>query len=495
MNRPAPLAYPWDGAAYQRIAEASGEGHQLSVRFENGDQASFDVRRLIDTGDRAPDWSQLSSDGFELAFPVNGELAELPWIQIRTLIDQDLATHLARQAERESSQVGHRIRLLRERRGLSGRELAERAGIAPQSLSRIERGRHDVTFSKVQVLLAAMDYRLQDLSAIGTAEVEPERIRKALAESGLDTDTVERIFHGVDQPSALLRRARDIFGWSPTDLAGPGAPPSLATPALAGRFKELARERPRASSSYVSYAYYLATLVERSADCLPYSPLPETAEEFAAEACERRGSLDFEAVLGMLWDHGIPVLPLRDAAQFHGACWLIGERPVVVLKQRLTYNSRWAFDASHEALHVIRHLSAEQPAVVEFDEIGRSHAEEEREASEFAGDVLLGPDPHGLAERAASAAGGVGQRLKGVLPAFAEREGVELGALANYLAFRLSSEDHGSVFWGVAAKLQRGEQNAYGLAHDLLESRLEWGRLEGDERLILEGALDRGEEH
>ena len=482
------IANRWDRADYQRIAAAHGEGRELSVRFENGDQVVFDVGRLVDVGERSPDWSALRTNGFELEFPLEGRTVVVPWLQIRALLDADLAGHLARSAEVEAMQVGHRLRVLRERRGLSGRELAERVGIAPQSLSRIERGRHDVVFSKVRQLLAAMNYTLSDLEAASETAIDPGRIRKALAQAGLHAKTVERILFGADGAAAMLRRVKEVFGWSATDLAGPGPPPTLDTAALAGRFKELSRDRGPSRGPYVDYVFRLATIVSEAAQRPDFVGLPDESAALAEAIRVERGALGFDAVLGYLWDHGVAVLPLHDAGQFHGACWLIDEQPVIVLKQTLAYNARWVFDLAHEVFHVLHHLSAEQTAIVEVEAIGASHAEEEREASAFATELLLGPDPHGLAELAVRRAGGDVARLKSVLPAFAEAEDVDVGALANYLARRLA-DDQGISFWGVAANLQKGEQDAPEIALAVLRERLSWEFLDEDERLLLEGAL------
>jgi transcriptional regulator with XRE-family HTH domain len=478
----------WDRGDYQRIAAAEGRGRELSVRFENGDQVAFDVGRLVDLGEGTPDWGALHSDGFELEFGLGGRTVVIPWLQIRALLDEELAAHLARSAEQEAGQVGHRLRMLRERRGLSGRQLAERVGIAPQSLSRIERGRHDVVFSKVQQLLAAMNYTLSDLEEASEAAVDPGRIRKALAQAGLHSKTVERILFGAEGTAAMLRRVKEVFGWSATDLAGPGAPPTLDTAALAGRFKELSRDRGPSRGPYVDYVFRLATIVSETARRPDFVGLPADPEALAAAIRAERGDLGFLGVLGFLWDHGVAVLPLHDAGEFHGACWLIDEQPVIVLKQTLGYDARWAFDLGHEVFHVLHHLSAEQTAVVELEEIGQSHAEEEREASDFAGELLLGPDPHVLAARAVQRAGGNVAHLKGVLPTFAEAEGVDVGALANYFARRLQDEQ-GINLWGLAANLQKDRQEARQVALAALRERLDWEFLDDDERLLLEGAL------
>jgi transcriptional regulator with XRE-family HTH domain len=207
----------WDEASYQRIAAASGQGSELSVTFENGDELRFDIGRLVALGGEAPDWAALRTEPFEVEFEFGGEEVILSWLSIRSLLDDELAAHLARSAESEAEQVGHRLRVLRERRGLSGRQLAERVGIAPQSLSRIERGRHDIVFSKVQQLLAAMSYNLSDLEAASAIEVAPSRIRKALAQAGLNARTIERVLFGLrGQQRCFAAFATSLDGLPPT---------------------------------------------------------------------------------------------------------------------------------------------------------------------------------------------------------------------------------------------------------------------------------------
>jgi transcriptional regulator with XRE-family HTH domain/Zn-dependent peptidase ImmA (M78 family) len=489
--------WPWDEAAYQRIAEASGQDGELYVRFENGDEVHCDVDRILDLDSEADsvDWSALTSDGFELTFSINGREVEIPWLQIRALSDEHLANHLAKRAEQEASFIGHQLRLLRRRRGLSSRQLAERAGMKPQALSRIERGRHDIGFSKVRLLLAAMNYGLADLAAVQDAPVSADRIRRALAAAGLGDDTVERLFFGADEPMSMLGRADRIFGWSATDLAGPDAPPQLATPALAGRFKGAVRDRGPVSAAYVTYAYYVATLVERATERPAYTPPPEDPHLFAEAVRERFDDLSLASIVDYAWEHGIVVIALQDAGQFHGACWLIEGTPVIVVKQGLAYNARWVFDLCHEIRHVLCHLSEDEPVVIELDAVGASRADEEIEASEWAGFVLLG-DPHGVASKAAAAAGGRGEGLRHVLPRIAREEDVELGVLANYIASRMSGQGLGNAMWGTAANLQKHEAatNALEIVLAALRERLDLERLSDAQRLILEGALYGGDE-
>lgn len=484
----------WESPGYQRFADASCDGHELRVAFENGDEVTLDVRHLTDVGDTAPTLSELVVEPYELRLRIDDKVVEVPWLDVRALSDDGFANHLAERAGRQAHEVGHRLRMLRERRGLSGRELAERAGFTPQSLSRIERGRHDIVFSTLQRLLAAMSYDLADLAAAEDVEVAPEKIRAALVRTGLHRVTVARVLHGAETSREMLDRLRRVFNWSPTDVAGPGGPPVLGTPALAGRFKTQARGR-RAAATYVMYAHKVALLAEQAADRPAYRRPPGDPNALADEVRARYGDVRFESLARYCWDSGIVVVPLFDPGQFHGACWLVGDRPVVVVKQRLGFGARWVFDLGHEVCHVVRHLRPDTPAIVEFEEIGRAgeDEEEEVEASDFAGELLLG-DPEALANLVVRAAGGATERLRSALPRVAAREDVDVGVLANYVAHRISSEQGNQRVWGVAANLQTGTEGAPALARALLEERLDWSRLSDDDAAVLRGALQDEEE-
>ena len=83
----------------------------------------------------------------------------------------------------------------------------------------------------------------------------------------------------------------------------------------------------------------------------------------------------------------------------------------------------------------------------------RRNSVEEIAASEFAGDVILGGQAQVLSEMCVAAANNSVERLKRVVPVVARREGVSVGALANYLAFRLSCQ--GINWWGAAVNPSR----------------------------------------
>ena len=158
------VAAPWGLRGYQRIASASRDGDELVVCFEDGSLARVEAQRVLPPDTRGADWDAMAVGPYEIAVPTPDGQVEVPWSTIRALTDKAYAAHLAAAAVEEAREIGRRIKRLREGRHLSSKELAERAGLAPQSLSRIEHGRHDVTFTTLRPILAAMGCSLKDLA-------------------------------------------------------------------------------------------------------------------------------------------------------------------------------------------------------------------------------------------------------------------------------------------------------------------------------------------
>ena len=61
-----------------------------------------------------------------------------------------------------ANDIGRRIRELRKLRGLSQEELAERAGLTLESISRAERGRSEITISSLARVCDALGVRLPE---------------------------------------------------------------------------------------------------------------------------------------------------------------------------------------------------------------------------------------------------------------------------------------------------------------------------------------------
>jgi transcriptional regulator with XRE-family HTH domain len=154
----------WDTNEYQRIVGAEPRKSDLKVVFEDGTTALVNYKAMLPHSSTQAAWEKTQVGPYEITVPTAKGDVEIPWSTIRVLTDPEFSAHLAAAAQDEAQHVGQRIRLLRKRRGLSGKELAGRAGITPQSLSRIENGRHDVVYTTLRRILAAMNCTLSELS-------------------------------------------------------------------------------------------------------------------------------------------------------------------------------------------------------------------------------------------------------------------------------------------------------------------------------------------
>lgn len=164
----------WRMPGYAQIVRASARDGRLTVLFADGSWVEIDGDRLLPPEIRDPRWDVLSVDecGDFILVPTAAEPVDVPADRIRVLTDPAFAEHRARLAQAEARRIGQRLRLLRERRDLTAKEVARRAGITPMSMSRIELGRHDVVLTTLAQILAAMGCSFDDLEAppAGAAE-------------------------------------------------------------------------------------------------------------------------------------------------------------------------------------------------------------------------------------------------------------------------------------------------------------------------------------
>jgi len=102
--------------------------------------------------------------------------------------------------------------------------------------------------------------------------------------------------------------------------------------AATGRFKSQVNQDPKLAT-YTMWAHWLALLVDQAVTREP-AEVPENPFVIREEILQRHGRLRFAELLEWCWEHGVAVLPLQDAGEFHGAVWNIDGRVVIVLKQR-----------------------------------------------------------------------------------------------------------------------------------------------------------------
>lgn len=388
--------------------------------------------------------------------------------------------------------------------GLSQKDLADRLGLKEQQVQRYEATDYSTAgLSRVGEVVKALGSVIHLKVTIPPATPTASAFFKRLKQAGISKDLVtQRLLNPVvaanlesadEQTSqnALLQASSivsRVYGWSVDDLYSRNAlslPPQASSLA---RFKMPVRANESLLVGYVVYAHCLSKIALKATPDLRPSVVPTDADEFR-NAIAKYGELSFRNVLRFAWDLGVVVLPLRDSGAFHGATWREGGRNVVVLKQRTSSLSRWLNDLIHELYHAGQEPDKPKREVIEADETSpeRRESEEEQEATQFSGDVILAGRAEELVNYCIQSAGGRVERLKSVVPKIAEREGVPTDALANYLAFRLSLQ--GVNWWGAATNLQPKDNDPWLLARDWVLPKLDLSRLDQAERDLLTQAL------
>lgn len=394
--------------------------------------------------------------------------------------------------------------------GLSQRDLAERLSLKEQQIQRYEATDYaSASLERVQDVVRALGIKMREDIILPRARLSLDTLFTRLRRAGLDSDFVinrliprtlrARIEDPDDEadPDMLIARIASavgrVFGWSPAAIFGHGSlEPNFAV-VRATRYKTTIRINEQKTSAYTIYAHVLALLVLDATEGLPKKGIPTDANALRQGIIDTYGSISFEHTLRYVWRLGVPVLPLLDSGAFHGACWRVDGRNVIVLKQQVRSPARWLFDLFHELYHAAQNPNQPELTVVESEAIASRRQEDAEEimASQFAGDVLLNGRARELADECVRAADGRLERLKGVVPRIATKEGVRSDALANYLAFRLSLD--GQNWWGAANNLQRTTPDPWQISRDFLLQQINLSVLnEADSTLLLQ-ALDSPE--
>lgn len=391
--------------------------------------------------------------------------------------------------------------------GLSQKALAERLGLKEQQIQRYEAERYaSASYQRLREIADALGVRIKNDILLPVAPESFGGLVSKLRQVGLDRDfLLSRLLPSADaarasgevggedddyalttKTGAVLER---VFGWTRDNVFGAQAlvPPRFA--AAEARFKMPANRARAATNLYAAYANYLAVVALKGARSLPKADIPTDAAAMRRKIRKNYKTVDLRSTLHIAWDLGVVVLPLRDRGTFHGACWRYEGRNAVVLKQTSRHEARWLFDLLHELFHAGRRPEADTLEVIEADETSaeRRTSDEEIAASQFAGEVVLDGKAEILAQTCVQAARNSVERLKSVVPTIATKNAVSVGALANYLAFRLSWQ--GVNWWGAAANLQADDGDPWTIARDVFAERFPYDIDNDLDRQLLDRAL------
>lgn len=390
--------------------------------------------------------------------------------------------------------------------GLTQKELGERLGLKEQQIQRYEAtGYSSASLDRIQQVVEALGLRLGKGVLFPKSHVSLERLihrsdqlglpREFLSSRILSMEVGQRnggtLTENEEKTIALRAAARieRVFQVPSALLFSEGRiglPSSILAEA---RFKVPGRADQRKVRAYAVYAHYLGLLLLECTRGLKVKPIPTEPREIYNDVLKISGEFSLDSCLKYVWGLGIPVLPLRDKGGFHGACWCLGGRSVIAIKQGTESEGRWIIDLFHEVRH-----AAESPAgsdsawIEEFDKSGKSEdSDEEEEATDFAVDVVLGGDAEGLAQECAKESKGRLEFLKAIVPKVAERHKVRTDVLANYLAYRLDEE--GQNWWGAAQNLQETGSDPWAAAKDVLVANIDSSALNPVDLSLLVQAL------
>jgi transcriptional regulator with XRE-family HTH domain/Zn-dependent peptidase ImmA (M78 family)/adenylate kinase family enzyme len=389
--------------------------------------------------------------------------------------------------------------------GLTQEQLAARLKLKSQQIQRYEATEYQsASLSRVSEVASALGVKVsKDILSPGAESSIPTLVDR-LTEVGLQKDFILRRLLPTSSLSLVdqveprstevaveaVEALGRIYGWSPAILFG-GEPLNLKSTASAqARFKLPARVRKAGFGAYVIYAHYLALLVLEITSDLERKPLPNDPAVVRQEILAQCGVLDFESALKYVWSLGVSVLALNDAGGFNGACWRVNGRNVIVLRQRTRSSEQWLHDLLHEYFHAAHNQDLEEHPIIEDSEMSeaRRKSPEETQASQFAGDVMLAGRAEDLTQQCVDAAANSVERLKAVVPKVAKAADVSVGALANYVAFRLSLQ--GINWWGAATNLQQELGDVSCTPRDLLLAHSKLGALNPIDRDLLLRALE-----
>jgi len=499
----------WDDPKYQRIVSAKLDNTNAMVSFEDNTTVLVNIDQFLPqeffynlAG------LELNTNPYELVFSSPVGEKTIPWTTVRLIDDSDFAAHKAQLAEAEARDVGLRIKALRNSKGLSSKELSKRAGISPQSLSRIERGHHDVVYTTLTKILAAMGYTLADLVKVDVTPLTLSDLSSRLESIGLKKDWLLNRILPNDVTQALLDSTQEgsselikqaancvskVFQWpidnilDPSQMIGP-------SPQIVSNVKFKARRGVNQQEAliYATYTQFLAKLVVDATPEIGPSQISSTPKEIRRNIADKFGIITLENVLNYAWDSGIRVIPLSDSGVFHGACWNIEDHIVIVLKQNTSYQARWLYDLAHEIGHV-PHIE-NSPGLIEFVEISpfNNDSDEEKSANQFASELLLAGRAEELTQMCVKKANGNLRFLKSAVNTIAAQQQVPADILANYIAYRLSSQNEN--WWGTASKFQISEPSPMNLTRKILLDKINWQVISDFERGILERALTNSAE-
>ena len=382
--------------------------------------------------------------------------------------------------------------------GLSQKKLGELIGLHEQQIQRYESTDYETaSIAKIKEIAKALNLEIEKNIPLPTKNFTKTQFFKKVEEMGLDREfVVKRLL-----PASLSARFEDpdvspellgyqaashigrIFDVNPAQIFSHEPLVLNTSPLSQVRFKLPKNVNSTKLNAYTVYARYISLLVSQATKHISPKKIPDDPFVVRNEILEKYGEINFETLLHYVWSLGIPVLTL-DPISFHAACFRDEGRSIIVLTQKTSSEARWMFNLLHEFYHASQ--GTEQIAEQE-DEL--HDTEEERIASKFADIVLLGQDPHELATLCLDRSDWNIPVLKNQVKKIATEYNVRADVLANYLAFRLSSEQNEN-WWGTAEYFQKPLPIARNITQNILRENIDFNALTETDLGLLKQVVD-----
>lgn len=460
----------WDNTKYQHIISVKEQKEYLTIGFQNGDLIEIAKQSILPSTAKDIKWEAMTFSNFDITVPTSTDDIIIPWDRVRVITDAEFSKFLVQQSGDNLVKIGIKLRQLREKHNILSKDLATRTNLTPQTISRIEKGKQDLTFGTLRKILVAMGYTLKDLEQEKVIDEDIKSFNsliKKLTKAGVDYKLLttkiipnklqKEIEKYTEAPDILLNEAAsyvsNVYGWSVHDIWFQ-RDLKMNNPANVVYYKKSVNANTNQITAYTHYANYLATIVAKSV-VVKKKDYPGSLEEFKRDYINRYKKIDLDSLLRYVWGLGICVLPLSDSGIFHGASLNIEGRHVIILKQKNASHARWIFDLLHELYHVFAHLGEKNSSIIETEEINPisdNNSPEELEANSFANKFIFDNKADELAQKCIKTAQSKMENLKSAVKKVAEVEGYREDFIANYLAFRLDYQ--GQDWWAVASNLQ-----------------------------------------
>lgn len=372
----------WMEPGYGDVQAAARRDRLIEVAFANGDVVLVDPASLGVTGDFTVD---VAEGGAAVMVRTRDAEREIDWMVIRSATDPEFARALRERDAEEARRIGRRLRALRENRGMSQKAVAAVVGMPTPQLAKLEQGKTDMRISTLRSLLRALGASFADIADPDAPEVSTRELTKLAQSAGVPAEVVKRIAAAVE-PRQLLDVFGRAFGWEPRNiLTGEITPPVPAVPVTLKRRSTTGGEKGQALLALAE------SLAQRSA--LAYAGQPGTVPEDPStlrEAIFGNGAeITLEALVRWCWQAGIMVIPMEAAGGFSAGAWVIGEQPVVVVKETPDFKAYWLFALAHELGHLARgHVG--RTGLVDLQSAWKGQDDEqEKEANAYALELLL----------------------------------------------------------------------------------------------------------